>query len=121
MLGFLDLVEEDAVDGHGHVVLRDDLLLVDVDRPDTHVDQSNLVEQRNDEVNPRPADAEKPPQPEDHATLPLRRDPDGGGDGAVDDQARKACEDRQTGSRLEQRRAEHRVMTSPTTKTMPDT
>ena len=74
-----------------------------------------------DEVNPRPADAEKPPQPEDHATLPLRRDPDGGGDGAVDDQARKACEDRQTGSRLEQRRAEHRVMTSPTTKTMPDT
>ena len=107
MLGFLDLVEEDAVDGHGHVVLRDDLLLVDVDRPDTHVDHSNLVEQRNDEVNPRPADAEKPPQPEDHATLPLRRDPDGGGDGAVDDQARKACEDRQTGSRLEQRRAEH--------------
>src|SRR5439155_7146004 len=65
------LVEDDEVDVDGGVVLRDGRLLGDLQVLLPEVDPDRPVDDREDEPGARPAQANRPPQPEQHDALVL--------------------------------------------------
>ena len=73
----LDLEEQDRVDADRHVVLGDDLLSRDLNRLDARVDQADLIDERHDEEQTRPLDAQELAETEHDRALPLCGEPDG--------------------------------------------
>ena len=74
--GLLDPEEEHAVDRHGNIIARDDLLLGDIDREHAGVDHPKLVDQGDDHEEPGALDRVEFAEPEDDGLLPLGRQPD---------------------------------------------
>ena len=91
--GIIDPEEEHAVDGHGHVIAGDDLLLGDVHREDAGIDHPKLVDQGDDHEETGPLDRVKFAQAKDDRLLPLGGQPDRRRDDDVEEQPRQREDD----------------------------
>jgi len=69
--GVDDAEVRDGVDLHGDVVPGDDLLRRDVQRHGPQVDLHGLVDEGDEDEEPRPLDADQAPEAEHHAALVL--------------------------------------------------
>ncbi len=86
-----------GVDLHRHAVARDRLLLLDGNGDRARVDLALPLDERNQVVKPRPANAGKPAEAEDHTALVLLRDANAGKQNQRNDDESSEGKDEQVG------------------------
>jgi len=81
--GIVDLIEDDRINFHADVIVRDDTLLRHVERDHAQIDAIEAIDDRDDEGQARPSQLPQAPQPQDHTAFPFAQHFDRDGEECV--------------------------------------